>query len=1041
MIFGAILADLSGKWRKHGLFLFTFGIVALLLEVPIFVVPKLMPTPYDPVVTLMGGRETRDELRAAWGLDGEILRDQPKDTMTYGYVGESSKASVTLPEGEMIRWIFPETMYWDPKLPAPDGTADFNITLAHTITTWSTKVIASTRDAKIGVGYGSILVFKEFFIEPDVPLWVTQDDEITLRVAVFNYVEEEVNAILTLQRDDWFELMDNASKTTILSPNSVSKVEWRIKVLKPGLHTVTVFGSANDSFDAVRKQMRVVPNGLLVEQTFNGETSKPEKYWVTIYPEAMNDSTVAVVKISPGLIAPLITGLDALLGYPYGCVEQTSSKLIPDVLVYKYLDQIKRLTPENRAKLDSYIQTGIQRLLYLQHYDGSFGWWKDDAPNIGMSAWVLNTWSDAASTGFYIDETAMQALQNWLLANQLSNGSWPNTGWLQHGYYSLTKLGMTSYVLRSLLKSGMPINDPKIASAIQYVSNALKTAPFTDPYEIALAVIVLHLAGFSSDKPEIARALDGLASNAIISNDGVHWRRGSAFAGETESTAYVAMAFIYSGYRLDLVEGAVKWLLNKRGSWGGLGTTSDTCAFLTLLVLMAERSAEEIDTVVSILINEETVYSLHIDKNNYDVTQIVEVSHYLNVGNNSLQVTSNGKGMINFQVTAKQWLRAQLNATIETPTVQARRGEIFRVGVQLTPPESAVVPCNVYVKGPSSIIENGSVVLRAVGGNVWGTNVLREGETAYLYYQALQEGNYTLGPFIVSYGLALDGMFGGNLLSEAGSPGVTVEDALFEAPTIRASKTIITQSGHPVTVTGSSVLMSLNITNLSYENIANITVTDRLLTGFTFGGLITPKSANLTMLGNELTFKISELGAGEIYNIKYVAFPLMTGEFFIPGCLICDENHAPIAASEPSSLTVEKEGILIHRSLNSTHLQVNDIAEMNVTIFYIGGYGSIQWIIVDIPIPPGFEFVVESLDGVVQEQPHVVRYDIVEIRRVAFIIEAMEPGDMITFTIEIEVTSRIRATLPAATVTAMYATDVFGKTTAETVTSRYGDGN
>jgi uncharacterized protein YfaS (alpha-2-macroglobulin family) len=65
--------------------------------------------------------------------------------------------------------------------------------------------------------------------------------------------------------------------------------------------------------------------------------------------------------------------MDYLVEYPYGCVEQTTSRLVPIIVAY-----------ENRALLAETLQdkdvpdmvaTGMKRLTELQNSDGGFSWW------------------------------------------------------------------------------------------------------------------------------------------------------------------------------------------------------------------------------------------------------------------------------------------------------------------------------------------------------------------------------------------------------------------------------------------------------------------------------------------------------------------------------------------------------------------------------------------------------------------------------------------------------------------------------------------
>ena len=43
------------------------------------------------------------------------------------------------------------------------------------------------------------------------------------------------------------------------------------------------------------------------------------------------------IRITPSIASSLAGGLEYLIGYPYGCVEQTLSRILPDLQVQRVL--------------------------------------------------------------------------------------------------------------------------------------------------------------------------------------------------------------------------------------------------------------------------------------------------------------------------------------------------------------------------------------------------------------------------------------------------------------------------------------------------------------------------------------------------------------------------------------------------------------------------------------------------------------------------------------------------------------------------------
>jgi uncharacterized protein YfaS (alpha-2-macroglobulin family) len=96
------------------------------------------------------------------------------------------------------------------------------------------------------------------------------------------------------------------------------------------------------------------------------------KTWsASVSPVGMVGSNSATLEVSS--LPPINLGqrMQYLLQYPYGCIEQTTSSVFPQL----YLDQVKVLTDAERNMIQSNIKAGIDRLKSFHQRDGGFGYW------------------------------------------------------------------------------------------------------------------------------------------------------------------------------------------------------------------------------------------------------------------------------------------------------------------------------------------------------------------------------------------------------------------------------------------------------------------------------------------------------------------------------------------------------------------------------------------------------------------------------------------------------------------------------------------
>ncbi|WP_144392428.1 alpha-2-macroglobulin family protein [Pleionea sediminis] len=147
------------------------------------------------------------------------------------------------------------------------------------------------------------------------------------------------------------------------------------------------------------------------------------------------DSQHLVVTMSPKPPLDPSEHLAQLIQYPYGCLEQTSSRAWPLLLVKD--EQLNRLDTSKDKKIlrnrKKYVNDGISRILSMQRSDGGFGLWSNQSPE---SHWLTVFATDfllkAKDYGYSVDESAidkaMERLQQYLTTQRKL--------WSENNHYS-----------------------------------------------------------------------------------------------------------------------------------------------------------------------------------------------------------------------------------------------------------------------------------------------------------------------------------------------------------------------------------------------------------------------------------------------------------------------------------------------------------------------------------------------------------------------------------------------------------------------------
>ncbi len=172
---------------------------------------------------------------------------------------------------------------------------------------------------------------------------------------------------------------------------------------------------------------------------------EPGKNWNgTIAPIGLAGTNSAILEVST--LPPLNLGqrMKYLIQYPYGCLEQTTSSVFPQL----YLDQVKALTPEEKSTIQRNVKAGIDRLKLFVNRDGGFSYW----PGSGDSESWSSTYAghflvEADAKGYFVPQDMIRRWKKFQKSKAQT--------WRKNSEYSSGEL-IQAYRLYALALSGDP---------------------------------------------------------------------------------------------------------------------------------------------------------------------------------------------------------------------------------------------------------------------------------------------------------------------------------------------------------------------------------------------------------------------------------------------------------------------------------------------------------------------------------------------------------------------------------------------------------
>ncbi len=605
------------------------------------------------------------------------------------------------PEEVRVRQFFPETLFVNPQIVTNErGEAELKLTLADSITTWRLTVLGNSETGKLGSTTLPIRVFQDFFVDIDLPVAFTQGDEVSVPIALYNYLAKTQTVRLRLEVGDGFEILGNHESHITLQPNEVTSVRFRLKAAKLGTHSITVYAYGDAMSDAVKRTVTVLPDGKEFWQTISdqltgqgtrGTEQVKRTITVKIPQQAIDGASNIFVKVYAGAFSQVIDGLENLLRMPFGCFEQTSSITYPNVLILRYLKRTGKAQPETEMKARHFITIGYQRLLTFEVEGGGFSWFGNPPAHKVLTAYGLLEFADMSKV-HDVDPNLIARTINWLISKQNPDGSWtPDQFGIQEGAVNRQNdiLRATAYIAWAISEAGRGTGDEgRVKTALQKAVGYLSEHAHEADDAYALAVMLNALIGakelFASAQSPVPSALIDkvsrrLANMAKESDEIAYWEsktptpfHGRGQSGDLEATALATYALLRHGGYAPLVNKALTYLVRSKDEFGTWQTTQATIWALKAFLLAAEGAGAQVDGTLIVKVNGEKVAEWQITPENADIVRMADASKFVREGNNEVMLEFEGKGSLLYQVSARFFLPWELIPPAPEEPLQVR---------------------------------------------------------------------------------------------------------------------------------------------------------------------------------------------------------------------------------------------------------------------------------------------------------------------------------------------------------------------------------
>ncbi|MBN1939394.1 MAG: Ig-like domain-containing protein [Candidatus Aminicenantes bacterium] len=467
-------------------------------------------------------------------------------------------AGLSLSEVE-LRGDFKSTAYWNPSVETDaGGEAVVTFKLPDNLTTFRIIAVAQTRDSRFGRGSGDFKVRKPLLLLPALPRLARVGDSFQGGVVVTNNGPDRGSVRMSLNISG-LESADQLEKTVDLDSGVSTEVLFGFKAVKEGTARLAFRAEMNGRTDGLEAVFPVEKPRPLVTLGFTGQTDTSQEETVRI-PDGIHPDLGGIeMRASASALNGLRARLSELVDYPYLCLEQRLSCLLPFLVAGPVIRDFK-LTGLEPAEVEQMVRDSLREIYSCQKDNGGFSLWTDspfDSPYV--TAYAVFALLKAYDSGIPIDRSRLDRGLSYLrtiLKMKQDSRSYPYN---RRGWASVQAFALYDLALAGKPEAGYAEKLFQEREQLPLFGRALLLKAMSRTGDLTAAKDTLIR--------EFLNKAELTAADAHFEESdpaGLSW----TYSSNTRTTAVILQALLETGQTSPVLSGAARWLVQKKSAPG-----------------------------------------------------------------------------------------------------------------------------------------------------------------------------------------------------------------------------------------------------------------------------------------------------------------------------------------------------------------------------------------------------------------------------------------------------------------------------------------
>ncbi len=307
-----------------------------------------------------------------YDLFGHVIGANAGDVFkTFSIGGDMDYRESQLDPFEKKKRFKPVCLFKGPLLTNSNGKAKVAFKMPNYVGSVRVMVISAKGNA-YGSAEKTVPVRSDLIIQPTIPRALKPGDEFVVPANVFATKENVGSVDITLTTEGPLEVIGANSVRHTFETIDDQLFEFKLRVKEAiGQGKIVITGKGANTKSTFEADVPISPSAPRKYQS-EEKIIKPGETITFDLPEVGLDGTNnARLKIAVFPNMDFMHRLDYLIRYPYGCIEQTTSAVFPQLA----LKSLFKNDPEKQKEIDQNINAGIDRLRMFQLSDGGFSYW------------------------------------------------------------------------------------------------------------------------------------------------------------------------------------------------------------------------------------------------------------------------------------------------------------------------------------------------------------------------------------------------------------------------------------------------------------------------------------------------------------------------------------------------------------------------------------------------------------------------------------------------------------------------------------------